>query len=124
MVGGKPHDRERQDREDMQLLVQRPEFIRFCWRVIQRAHIFHRTADGSGERNPLIEGRRDLGLEILAMVEAGQPVPHPEGLPILTILRALREEASSPQPGEKTHAKRYNRTAEIYDPDADDDDAG
>jgi hypothetical protein len=74
--------------------------------VIQQARIFDRTADGSdGDTS---RGRRNLGLEILEMVEEGQPVPHPEGQPILTILQTLREEAN--QPGSKPNAKpKYDR---------------
>jgi hypothetical protein len=94
-------EREKTQRDDLMLLLQRPEFIRFLWRVIQLARIFDRTTDGSeGRILAFDEGRRNLGLEILEMVEAGQPVSHPEGQPILTLLQALREEAIQ-QPQEK-----------------------
>lgn len=121
-MGVKPIDRERQDREDMQYLVQRPEFNRFLLRVIQSGRILSRTTDGSPNDCLLNEGRRSLGLDILSMVEAGQPASHPD-LPAFTLIQVLREEAIQQQ--EPTNEKRrtndrYDRTDEL---DADEDDA-
>jgi hypothetical protein len=113
-----PDEREKLYRSDIGFLIQRAEFTRFIFRVIQSSRIFSSAADGSDTRN-LNEGRRDLGLEILSMVEAGQPVAHPEGLPILTVLQALREEAIQ-QPQEKPNARtaeRYDRSSELDDED-------
>lgn len=112
-------EREKRDRADLDYLLARPEFVRFLWRVIQLSRIFARTTDGSeGRILGFDEGRRNLGLEILEMVEAGQPVPHPEGQPILTILQALREEAiQQPQEKPSDRRQRYDRTQELDDPD-------
>lgn len=114
-----PDERDKRDRSDIQFLLHRPEFSRFLWRVIQSARIFDRTTDGS-ESRLLDEGRRNLGLEILEMVEAGQPVPHPEGLPVLTIIQTLREEANPP-PQEKKRGRRndYDRNRDLDDGDPD-----
>jgi hypothetical protein len=49
------------------------------------------------------------------MVEAGQPVPHADGLPILTLIQTLREEAT--QPLEKPNVRRTN---DRYNSDGDD----
>lgn len=113
-----PDERSRREKEDLSRLVALPEFSRFLLRVIQTARIFDRAADGSHDEAVSALARRNLGLEILEMVEAGQPVPHPDGLPILTILQALREEANQP-PGERKR-DRYDRNAELSDdpPDA------
>ena len=106
-----PEDR---DKSDARLLLARPEFQRFLWRVIQSSGILSPATDGSTDRHlAYAEGRRNLGLEILAMAEQGQPASHPNGQPILTIMSALREEANQPQ--EKNLAKRYDRTAELND---------
>jgi len=108
---------EKQWRVDMGLLLQRPEFLRFLWTTIQISGLFGRTTDGSDGRDLAFdEGRRHLGLEILEMVEKGQPVAHPGGLPILTLIQTLREEAST---GARNAASRdrYDRYADT-DPDA------
>lgn len=116
-----PEELAKQQRSDMQTLLQRPEFARFLFRVIQTSGIFSVTTDGSEGRHLVAEGRRQLGLEILDMAEEGQPVAHPDKLPVLTILQALREEAQ--QPAEKSNGRRserYDRTADLDDGDGDD----
>jgi hypothetical protein len=107
---------EDRDKADMVFLNARPEFARFLWRVIQKSGIFDIATDGSTDRHlAYAEGRRNLGLDILAMAEQGQPASHPNGQPILTILQVLREEANQPQ--EKVKRDRYDRTAELIDTD-------
>lgn len=120
MSGGAPDQREKRDRQDVQFLIQRPEFRRFLWRVIQTSRIFSRTADGADKRI-LDEGRRSLGLEILEMVEAGQPVPHlhPDG-PILTVQQAIFEEINQPIGEKKNVKERYDRYTADDDGDGDD----
>jgi hypothetical protein len=113
-----PEARDKQNREDLTHLLAQRQFTRFLLRVIQLARIFDRATDGSHDEAISALARRNLGLEILEMVEAGQPVPHPEGQPILTILQALREEAN--QPGEKHAKPRFDRNAELDEPDGDD----
>jgi len=127
MAKGRLSDQERRDkqqREDMEHLLAQPQFRRFLWRVIQSARIFQGATDGS-ELRAVNDGRRDLGLEILAMVETGQPIPypHPDG-PLLTLLMALRAEIEQPQPNErKTHEDRFDRTDELHDDDEPEGDA-
>lgn len=93
-----PEEREKREKADLHKLLQQPEFSRFLFRVIQSARIFDRTADGSQGDTSL--GRRNLGLEILEMVEQGQPAQHSSGQPLLTLLQTIREEAIQ-QPGER-----------------------
>lgn len=100
------------DKADMTFLLGRPEFVRLLWRVIQISGLFSPATDGSIDRHlAYAEGRRNLGLDILAMAEQGQPASHPNGQPILTILQTLREEASKPQ--EKPKRERYDRNREL-----------
>jgi hypothetical protein len=102
-------------KEDMEWLIAQPQFRRFCWRVIQMAGIFSAT-NGSEQRNEVNLGRRQLGLEILAECEFGQPAQSSDGLPILTLIQVLREEAQQ-QPQEPKHARRFQRTDEIAEID-------
>jgi hypothetical protein len=101
---------EEQQIADMRELIPLPSFQRFLWRVIQSAGIFSRTTDGSVDRHLAFdEGRRHLGLDILSMVDSGQPVEHPDKIPVLTLIQVLREEANQ-QPQEKAHGRRnYDR---------------
>jgi hypothetical protein len=106
-----------QTKTDMEFLNSRPEFRRFLWRAIQLARIFDQAGSGSSERDlAYAQGRRDLGLDLLADAEAGQPAAHPEGIPIFTAIQIMREAAQQPTEQRKT---RYDRHAE---PDPDDDD--
>jgi hypothetical protein len=110
-------DPEKQERRDMEVLLQRPEFGRFLLRVIQMAGIFTRTTDGSGTRNlDYDEGRRNLGLEIFEMAEAAQPQGPVPGIPAATLTQILLEEARRPKP-EKPNAKRTDRHDELRDGD-------
>lgn len=107
---------DKQVKSDMAFLLARPEFRRFMLPVIQQAMIFQTTTDGSDGRNLAFdEGRRSLGLEILAICERGQPAQHPESLPIFTIMQVFREETQS-QPPEKPN-EPYDRTADLQDED-------
>lgn len=114
-----PDERDKRDRSDIQFLVQRPEFSRFLWRVIQSARIFSTATDGSNDEAVAKIARQNLGLEILEMVEAGQPVPHPDGLPVLTLIQTLREEANPPSQ-EKKHGRRNDQYDRNGDLDGDD----
>jgi hypothetical protein len=107
------------EKGDMELLLQRGEFLRFLLRVIQSAGIFTSTTDGSDSRHFQMEGRRQLGLEILEMAEAAQPQPSPD-IPAATLLQVLLEEARKPQTEKPNGRKdRYDRTADLADPDED-----
>jgi hypothetical protein len=116
-------DREiKQRRRDMERLAAMPEFKRFLWRVIQEAKIFDRApTDGSEGAVHAQVARRNLGLAILEMVEEGQPKSHPQGVPILTLIQTLLEEAN-PQAQPKDTSERdddeeldtrYDRTTEL-----------
>lgn len=110
-----PVDREKQERSDIGFLIQRPEFRRFLWRVIQTSRIFNPASTDGSDKRDLDEGRRDLGLEILSMVEDGQPIAHRHpGGPILTVAMALNEEINQPK-GETHVQERFDRSAELDD---------
>jgi hypothetical protein len=123
MAGDSKLEREEKlRRRDMERLAAMPEFKRFLWRVIQEAKIFDRApTDGSEGAVHAQVARRNLGLAILEMVEEGQPKSHPQGVPILTLIQTLLEEAN-PQAQPKDTSERdddeeldtrYDRTAEL-----------
>ena len=113
---------ERQQKDDMEALLKRPEFLRFIFELIQRGGVLEAAAHGSDERTFIAIGRRQLALEVLGMVDLGQPVAHPDKLPILTLLQVLREEASKPteNPNAKDRSSRHYRSDELADPEDDD----
>ena len=98
---------------DLADLLERPQFKRFLFRVIQKAGIFNSTTNGSDGRNLVLEGRRTLGLEILAEVDGAQPIPSPLGIPTMTLIQVLREEAQHPQ--EKPNVARPDTYADLRD---------
>lgn len=106
---------------DMSWLMQQEQFRRFIFRAIQKAGIFSAT-NGSDERTHVSLGRRQLGLELLAECEIGQPAQSGDGTPILTLIQVLREEAQQ-QPKERKHAERYSRTDDLDDDDPADGDS-
>jgi hypothetical protein len=94
-----------QEKVDLADLIERPGFRRFLFRVIQNAGIFSATANGSDQRTSFNDGRRSLGLDILREVEAAMPLQSQSGIPSLTVIQVLREEAQSP-PKEKPGGRR------------------
>jgi hypothetical protein len=112
---------ERQQKADMGKLMAQPEFRRFLWRVIQMSGILEAVTDGSERRDlAYYEGRRNLGLEILADAEMGQVALHPDRIPILTAIQVLREEAQqAASEASNDQTKRYDRTAELDSDQAD-----
>ena len=94
-----------QETADFVDLMERPQFRRFCLRLIQMSGIFLATANGSETRTFYENGRRSLGLEVLRLLEAAQPVQGNSGNPTLTMIQLLREEAQSP-PIERTKSGR------------------
>jgi hypothetical protein len=102
-----------QDKADLADLLERPGFRRFLFRVIQNAGIFQSTANGSDTRHLFQEGRRSLGLDILREVDAAQPVPGPSGIPTLTMIQVLREEAQSPTPERTQRGRRSDTYSEL-----------
>ena len=110
--------REQLRKADLEFLTARPEFRRFLFRVIQSAGIFSSTTDGADGRNLEREGRRNLGLEILDWADAVQPVSGHEGIPVLTVIQAFREESQATTQEKPNARPRYDRHADI-DPDRD-----
>lgn len=109
-----------QIRTDMEFLLTRPEFRRFLYRAIQMAGFFDQTGRGNSKRDlAYAGGRRDLGLDLLADAELGQPAEHPDRIPILTTIQILVDEAQQPDTKGKDR-NRYDRTQELA-PDDDSD---
>jgi hypothetical protein len=98
-----------QERVELVELMKVPGFRNFLFRVIQKARIFDATANGTDQRHLIDEGRRLLGLEILREVEAAMPLQSPSGIPSLTVIQVLREEAQSP-----SKEKPSGRRADTY----------
>jgi hypothetical protein len=101
-----------QERADLADLIERPGFRRFLFRVIQNAGIFSATTNGSEQRTSFNDGRRSLGLDILQEVESAMPLQSPSGIPSLTVIQVLREEAQSPPP-ERTKRGRRDPYSEL-----------
>lgn len=98
---------------DMAALMALPEFRRFLFRSIQLAGILSPTTNGADGRNlDFHEGRRSLGFDILRDADAGQPAPlrHPHS--IMTLIAALREEATTASKPEKARVQDRYETAE------------
>lgn len=86
------------DRKDAEFLLQRPEFKRFLYAMIQTSGYIgiNAGADGRSVRDQCLEwheGRRSLGHDLLLMVEEGvhDALRSPDGLPIATLEAVLRE---------------------------------
>jgi len=102
--------------EDMQFLNAQPQFRRFLWRVIQMAGILAPATNGADGRDlSFAEGRRNLGFEILADAEMGQPIQHHESL--MTLLQVLREEAQQSEKPNGRRKPRYDRNDDLADGD-------
>lgn len=107
-----------QDKVDRSHLMTLPAFRRFMTlHAIQMAGIFSATATGSDGRNLFLEGRRSLGLDMLRDLDEAQPIQSPSGIPVLTVLQLLREDAQS-NPQEKPNGRRSSPYRDL-DPDAD-----
>lgn len=104
---------EKVERTEMEGLLALPAFRKFLFRSIQSAGIFASTTNGADGRNLVLEGRRNLGLDILHDAARGVPVDDPEAAFGLLLIQILREAAQS-KPEENTRAKRTR-----YDEDDD-----
>lgn len=107
------------DRQDAEFLLQRPEFLRFLYALIQSAGIIGNNvaADGRTVRDQCLEwheGRRSLGHEALLAVEEGQPdaLRSPDGAPLMTLEAVLREAIN---PKEKPHDRHHDRHHDLDD---------
>lgn len=86
-------------------LLEIPAFRKHLFRLIQTAGILSGTTNGADGRNLVIEGRRNLGLDILRDVARGIPCDDPEAALNLLLIQVLREGAQS-TPQEKTRGRR------------------
>lgn len=102
-----------EDKAELADLIGRPGFRRFLFRVIQNAGIFSATANGSEQRTSFNDGRRSLGLDILREVEAAMPLQSTSGIPSLTVIQVLREEAQSPPPERTKSGRRSDPYSEL-----------
>lgn len=93
-------------REDAEYLMGRAEFRRFLFAAIQAAGLlgYSNPANGQTGRD-LVEGRRSLGLDLLAMADAGQPEPLRSPQALATLDQIIRE-AMTPKPKDKTRDRR------------------
>jgi hypothetical protein len=94
-----------QERADYADLIERPQFQDLsCADSI--GGIYEATANGSAERTFFANGRRSLGLDILRIVEAAQPLPAPAHIPTLTLIQVPR--GSTIPSSERTKSGRRN----------------
>lgn len=101
-------------REDAEYLLGRSEFRRFLFAAIQAAGLLGHTNPANGPiGRDLAEGRRSLGLDLLAMADTGQPDALRSPQALATLDQIIRE-AMTPKPKDKPNGRR-NRT----DDDAD-----
>jgi hypothetical protein len=102
------------DKADKQTLLETPAFRRFLFDLIQTSGIFTASTNGTDGRHLYAEGRRSLGLEVLLSMDGAQPVQSPTGIPVLTLIQTLREEAQS-APKEKPLARRNGPYTDLGD---------
>lgn len=99
-------------------LLALPAFRKHLFRLIQTAGILSGTTNGADGRNLVIEGRRNLGLDILHDAARGIPgCDDPEAALSLLLIQVLREGAQS-QPQEKPRGKR-NRLSDLDEQESD-----
>lgn len=85
--------------QEMAELLAIPAFRRLLWRISEAAGIVQSTYGTDGRDLAFREGRRSLGLDILRMADAGQPIPHAHA--VSTLIAVLSEE-------EKSHLEAIN----------------
>lgn len=60
--------------EDVLSLAKMPQFRRFCWKILEEAGLFKMSyTRGSAEETALREGRRSVGLDVLAIIQTVDP---------------------------------------------------
>jgi hypothetical protein len=104
-------------RDDIRLLMERPEFRRFCFRILESSGIYASTY-GAEVAVLFAEGRRSLGLEILDWITTAYPLSEPSSVPVNAMLAILTEEFNSRATKEATDGtrsghERYDRNREI-----------
>lgn len=102
------------DPQDAEYLLGRPEFRRFMFAAIQSASILGDSSHANGQTGRDLshyEGRRSLGFEMIAALDAGQPEPLRSAESLATLDQILRE-AMNPAPNkEKARGRRNDDTA-------------
>ena len=76
---------QQQEKADMILLVQKPEFLRFYGKLLHDSKLFDAAFDLNGSRTNFNLGRQDFGKELLLLIESVQPDA------LISIRRAMRE---------------------------------
>ena len=100
--------------DDAEYLLTRSEFRRFLFAAIQAAGLLGHVSPANGQLGrDLAEGRRSLGLDLLALAETGQPEPLRSPQCLATLDQIIRE-AMTPKPKDKPRDRRSD------DPDRDD----
>jgi hypothetical protein len=103
--------------DDLQYLLNRPEFRRFLYAAIQSAGILQHEGPAHGQTGrdlSYAEGRRSLGFDMLQAADRGQPEPLQSALGLATLDAVIRE-ALNPPPKEKTRGRRNDDTARYDD---------
>lgn len=75
-VKNQEHRQRRQETvesKDLQTLLRTPEFRRFAWRYLGECRVYKQTFDHSGSVTAFNEGKRSVGLKILAEITAADP---------------------------------------------------
>lgn len=62
-----------QELDDLRAVLDTPPGLRFVWRVLNTAGVFTTSFTGEGPSTFFNEGRRDLGLRVLADVIEARP---------------------------------------------------
>jgi hypothetical protein len=83
------------DKADKQALMENPHFRRFLFALIQSTGVFDACAKIDDGTHLYREGRRSVTLDILRDMEDAQPIQSSSGIPVLTSIQTLREEAQS-----------------------------
>lgn len=104
------------DKADRLALMESPPFRRFLFDLMLTGGLF--DASGNDARLMFQEGRRSLVLDVLRAMEDAQPVKSPTGIPIMTAIQTLREEAQS-APKEKLRGGRDGPYRDLNDGDGD-----
>lgn len=85
-------ERTKQERQDLADLFQLPAFRRFAWRSLESDAVFHTTYSPDAHQMYFNTGRRERGLEFLAMLTLAVP----DALATLMQERAMDEKQNTP----------------------------
>lgn len=100
---------------EKQTLLANGYFLRWLFALVEASGLLESTASAGDGRNLYLEGRRSLALDLLRELEAAQPAGSPSGVPVLTLIQILREQAQSAGNKERNVATRDGTYAELGD---------